>query len=1015
LPLPRYVQRSSGFDVALAGPYAQREVSARIYVLAADKHTLKATCDRYLNLGGEWRYEPLGGFVLLALMHMNRVYAGDRSLGWMREIDVAFQVPLLKYEPGAVVPSGVALSSPYLWVNSCWPLITGRECLGFRKEIGVSFSENDDRIACAADLTRVNAFVVPARGEMLAPRPIVELLEQPADGCAPLDPLDAAGELGLALGNLSLRTSSALLAYFEMGVPFVLLRQLRDARSPELACIQEILEAPVRIPKNGLRNAAMLRRLPRVRIHEYASHPIPAELGLGAGPTVELAPLWGFEADVDFDVELPSPPRATPRPAAAGSPPARKPRKIAILGGGPAALATAVDLVRSGEPLEIVIYTAGWRLGGKCASGRNFDEASRTEEHGLHLPMGFYENFFDQIRWIYESLGRPGDHPLATWQQAFVPRDTFVLRERLGSSGEDWAIVFPRNRDIPGDRARRSVAGRPESAFSLRRMLRSILAWLIRGVRSLGILRDSAGRLLRLGLRPRHGGEAEAGADAPLDRHLTALIDGVGDLLGRSVWPRIRARLDSDASLRRSWIVLELAAACARGLLYGLRTGVSLDDLDELDFLEWLDAHAPLGRLSDVTRGSAPARMIYEIIFAYRDGDHRTPSLAAGVALRGLFRLLFGYSGAVAFEMPVSLAETTIAAYYEFLAKQPGIRFEFFSRVRKLEPSADGTRIEAVTMGIQATPIEGTYDPLLRVAGLDVWPNRPRYDRLVECAALAEGRELEAGGYDLESSHTAWKDVGTRTLRVGEDFDAVVLAIPSPALADITDALCQREPRWRAMVDHVTGVATLGVQVWSTATATDLVGARGCAGRDRIVLGGSSDVLGTVGDISQFTRYESWGNGHGPQSCLSSCGAFPFRVDGLPPDQPCPEALARASTRARELADAWMVGDAIRLFPGLACLPEGEGARGEAEGGRAIAGRHVSANASPTARFITSYPGTTKFRLRPDEGLFGNLYLAGDWTRTGLNAGCLESAVTSGRLAARAVVGRTYPIYGAHD
>jgi uncharacterized protein with NAD-binding domain and iron-sulfur cluster len=594
--------------------------------------------------------------------------------------------------------------------------------------------------------------------------------------------------------------------------------------------------------------------------------------------------------------------------------------------------------------------------------------------------MGFYENFFDQIRWVYANLGRPHDHPLATWEQAFAPRDSFVLRE---PSGEDWEIVFPRNRDVPGDRARRAVAGHRESAFSLRRMLRAILAWLLRGVRAQGILRESAGPLLRLR------------AIRPGDASLTGLLAGVSDLLGQSVWPRVRSRLDSETLLRRSWIMLELGVACARGLLHGLRTGVSVEDLDELEFLEWLDAHAPLGRLSDVTRGSAPARMIYEIIFAYRDGDPGKPSLAAGVALRGLFRLLFGYSGAVAFDMPVSLAETTIAAYHEFLAKQPDVRFEFFSRVRKLEPSADGSRIEAVTLGIQATPVDGTYDPQLRVAGLDVWPNRPRYDRLVEGAALAEGRELEAGGYDLESSHTAWSDVGTRTLRAGEDFDAVVLAIPAPALGDIADALCRREPRWRAMVDHVTGVATLGVQVWSSAKSAELVTGRWSAG-DRLVLGGSSDVLGTVADVSPFTRYEDWG-GERP-SCLSSCGPFHVEPDGLPPDRPSPEALAMAGARARELADAWMDGDAVGLFPRLA-----------------IASRHVSANTSPTARFITSYPGTTKFRLRPDEGLFGNLYLAGDWTRTGLNAGCLESAVTSGRLAARAIAGASYRIYGEHD
>jgi hypothetical protein len=34
---------------------------------------------------------------------------------------------------------------------------------------------------------------------------------------------------------------------------------------------------------------------------------------------------------------------------------------------------------------------------------------------------------------------------------------------------------------------------------------------------------------------------------------------------------------------------------------------------------------------------------------------------------------------------------------------------------------------------------------------------------------------------------------------------------------------------------------------------------------------------------------------------------------------------------------------------------------------------------------------------------FDNLTIAGDWTATGLDTGCIESAVMSGRLAAHAI------------
>jgi hypothetical protein len=38
-------------------------------------------------------------------------------------------------------------------------------------------------------------------------------------------------------------------------------------------------------------------------------------------------------------------------------------------------------------------------------------------------------------------------------------------------------------------------------------------------------------------------------------------------------------------------------------------------------------------------------------------------------------------------------------------------------------------------------------------------------------------------------------------------------------------------------------------------------------------------------------------------------------------------------------------------------------------------------------------PGSTKYRLGSNESDFNNLYLAGDWTRGGLNAACVEGAV----------------------
>ncbi|HEY2448145.1 MAG TPA: FAD-dependent oxidoreductase, partial [Mycobacterium sp.] len=75
-------------------------------------------------------------------------------------------------------------------------------------------------------------------------------------------------------------------------------------------------------------------------------------------------------------------------------------------------------------------------------------------------------------------------------------------------------------------------------------------------------------------------------------------------------------------------------------------------------------------------------------------------------------------------------------------------------------------------------------------------------------------------------------------------------------------------------------------------------------------------------------------------------------------------------------------------------------------GREALSTQHVSVNIDPSDRYVQSLPGSDKYRLRPDESGYDNLVLAGDWTDSGMNAGCIEAAVMSGLQAANALLGR---------
>src|ERR1700726_4151593 len=107
--------------------------------------------------------------------------------------------------------------------------------------------------------------------------------------------------------------------------------------------------------------------------------------------------------------------------------------KVAILGGGPSGISAAFWLTSTPELREkydVAVYTPGWRIGGKCATGRNMGIGARIQEHGLHILMGCYNNAFRTIRSCYEEWRPRPDCPFKTWKDAFSTQREITLQER---------------------------------------------------------------------------------------------------------------------------------------------------------------------------------------------------------------------------------------------------------------------------------------------------------------------------------------------------------------------------------------------------------------------------------------------------------------------------------------------------------------------------------------------------------------------------------------------------------
>ncbi|MEZ5332590.1 MAG: NAD(P)-binding protein [Thermoanaerobaculia bacterium] len=701
----------------------------------------------------------------------------------------------------------------------------------------------------------------------------------------------------------------------------------------------------------------------------------------------------------------------------------REPARVAVVGGGCAAMAAAFELTRPEHRgrFEVTVHQLGWRLGGKGASGRG--PADRIEEHGLHLWMGYYENAFRLMRECYAELGRdPGSCPLASWRDAFFPDSVVGLADRRpDGTWTHWLGHFPPGRGEPGD------PFDDESPFTVRRYMArtgELVVSLLASVadRHGGVEADAwkaprtvdeAVAAVRRVLR--YGGLAGLTALLQGSRLLadllrllpapgTELVLALLDLVDRAARAQLEALGRSDDEVRRIAEVLDLVLASLRGCLrHGLATDPrGFDAIDHYETREWLRLHGA----AESTLESAFVRGLYDLGFAFEDGDPERPAIGAGVGMRGAVRMFYTYRGALFWKMRGGMGDVVFAPLYEVLRRR-GVRFEFFHRLENVrlapaESLAPGERpyVEALELDVQAGVRDGEYRPLVDVKGVPSWPAAPDWDQLVDGERLrAEDRRFE--------SHWDRRREDRITLEVTRDFDFVVLGVSLGAIPHVCGELVESDPRWRTMVETVRTVATQAFQLWSREELEEL-------GWHRPSVNLSSFVtpFDTWADMPQLIPLESWDPE--PRAIGYFCSALPT-PDDEDVDAPTYPRSKRDEVRAN--AVRFLERDLRELWPGAVdetgrfrweILADAADPRAEPvpeAGAERFESQFWTANVNPTDRYVLSVPGSQAHRISPLDNTYDNLTIAGDWTDCGHNIGCVESAVMSGRLAAHALSG----------
>ena len=719
--------------------------------------------------------------------------------------------------------------------------------------------------------------------------------------------------------------------------------------------------------------------------------------------------------------------------------------RVAILGGGTGALSAAFALTEvdpGGEKFEITIHQLGWRLGGKTASGRDRQYGERIEEHGLHVWAGFYENAFTVMRSVYKALDRPATNPLATIGDAFKRQNQVALWQESGPwpwwlqpdadpnvfPGSD--SLFDESTILPSlvDQIRRTLAiARYNHIYYAKEWDVPADPVTITSVVPKPVL-DSLGAagvtqaddpgchpLLIMAIR------ISEKLDDVLAEHReharTALLSVVAAY--RNLTRSFHAEKGKVIQVRRAFEVIDIVLSIVLGILQNdcLEQGLHvLDSYDFREFMELTERAWPGPETGFLVAHTTPIRALYDYIFAYENGATSKPRLSACSAVQGTFRLILTWKGAFFYKATAGFGDVICTPIYEVL-KARGVKFKFFHKVTRIEPTPEGDGIGAILIDQQAALRSGLeeYHPLVPVKGIDCWPSTTLWDQ------IENGSELEAAGVDFESYYSPQPPpVRTIRLEVDRDFDQVILGISVGALGEICEPLVSTNAAWATMVSQLATTRTQGLQLW--------------VNRDVHAMGGPyvAPVVGpsvfpswepqpqtlgpiltaflepfdTYADMSQLLPAEAWPE-PAPRSVAYFCSALA--------DDACPNDEDAAQEAVKRNAIDWMTTHLHELWTNIG---QGENFRWRmlhspngGEGVGRLDEQFWIANISPSERYVLSLPGTLKYRMKPGASGYTNLFLAGDWTKVPeINAGCVEVAVMSGILAASALSGVEIPV-----
>ncbi|HTQ03394.1 MAG TPA: acetoacetate decarboxylase family protein [Polyangiaceae bacterium] len=328
-PAPSPVKQSPPFrfrsgDPQFAPEYDFRGVSLTGFIIPAARSELRSLIDEQLNAPYRDRsyvYEPVSSDVIVEYIDYGSMVAAhppphltiDDSAG---QHELVFRVLVGRVDRGSRIAKKPAMFCPFVFVDSTWSLISGREIMGYPKELGhfARRMEDGELAACRVksrdrsgaltevltiDCRRDQTFWgidfehddEPQRASATHPAARPKSAGSRAHPWWGLDSLQGSADLGTIVGPW--------LRGLDYGFGAVLLKRFGDASAPKEACYVEILEGDYII-----QNADVNLPPFRARLDFGANDPFGLKAKLGVSAHVLVPAGSWYRASCDFRVRV---------------------------------------------------------------------------------------------------------------------------------------------------------------------------------------------------------------------------------------------------------------------------------------------------------------------------------------------------------------------------------------------------------------------------------------------------------------------------------------------------------------------------------------------------------------------------------------------------------------------------------------------------------------------------------------------------------------------------------------